>query len=112
MMFLFLEDVKTLLGIKDNSKDQTIDALIPVGIGHLEKELGYEITEAMDEADDPILKFIVSKLIELYLKETGLDSKSVTRVSKSFTLEIPEYLLQMLAPYKNGVSNTKKVRFY
>ncbi|WP_419958967.1 hypothetical protein [Psychrobacillus sp. BM2] len=103
--------VKDYLGIFDNTKDIQIGALIPSVLKFVSMHIGKPIT-AEDEIDEG-LAFIVSKLIEYFMKDAGLKSYSLSRESTTFSDSIPTYLIVMLEPYKADTSKVSdKIQFF
>lgn len=103
MSSITLKEVKSLLNITDFNKDEYIQIMIPTVIGF--------VREYCENPQLPIengAKIAVVKIIQFYMNNTSVQSKSISRVSETFLIELPKSILDLLEPY----NNKNKVKFF
>src|SRR5438477_165963 len=104
---LQLKEIKKILQITDNSKDGYITEMLPLVIDFVR-----------DYCNNPQLELrsgvviAIAKTIEFYMNNTSLASKTVSRMSETFSNAIPASILNLLEPYKTNGDSNGKVKFF
>lgn len=94
MKDITLKEVKQLLQNDTLSNDEYIQAMIPISVSFVR-----DYCENPELKIDGGVKIAVAKIIEFYMSNSSLQSKSLSRVSETFHTELPKSILQLLSPY-------------
>lgn len=99
---LDMNDVKTILGIRDSKDDEYLAIMIPILIEHV---VAYCNNSFVDSLTGTLIlpggvKLFIAKACEHNMQQAGLKSRSMGSVSYSYDLEFPESLNKYLRPYK------------
>ena len=105
MFEIHIKEVKRILQITDNSKDAYITEMLP-----------YVVDYVRDYCDNPELEIrsgvtiAIAKILEFYMNNVSLESRSISRLSETFASDIPPSILTLLKPYNNR--DNGKVKFF
>ena len=99
-----LKEIKNLLGLEDTSKDKYIKSMIPIAV-----EFVQDYCENPEIEIKGGLKIGIAKIIEFYMNNSSLQSRSISRINESYLTDIPKSILALLDPYSTSKG---KVRFF
>ncbi len=101
-----VQDVKDILGIDHTDDDNYIKATLPLAIGFVKE---YCKNDFLIDGKEVLgaVQLPIAKIIEFNRHEAGVQSEGISKVSTSFSQDIPLSILQMLEPFKKS-----KMRFY
>lgn len=99
-----LKEIKVILDIEDMSKDKYIKTMIPIVIEFTKEYCGDN--ELVIKGG---LKIAIAKIIEFYMNNSSLQSRSISRISETYLTDLPKSIISLLDPYS---SNRGKVKFF
>lgn len=101
MAIITLAEVKTLLSISDDTKDDQIEMMIPIVEDFVTKYCNDDFTDEDGVTSFPAgLKLPTAQLIKFQLDYKGVSGESIGDYSVSFFGNIPDGIKSMLRPYK------------
>jgi Phage gp6-like head-tail connector protein len=97
-----IEEVKSLLRITTNDKDDFLSAVLPLAVEYVKEECNNSF---LDENGVEVLpggiKMAIAKLCEHYMRESGVQSESLSRHSVTYSVDgIPKDIMKLLRPYR------------
>lgn len=97
-----VEEIKTILGIKDAKHDEYLIIMIPILLEHVIAICNNSfISELTDEVIVPGgVRLFIAKACEHNMQNAGLKSRTMGSVSYSYELEFPLSIMSYLRPYK------------
>lgn len=112
MFPLSLKDVKTILQLEDTTEhDSYIETMLPIIISLVEQYCNSIF--ALRNLDGTLLNshegyvlveagiiIAIAKIIEFYMQQSGVIQNTVSRVSYSFSTELPKSILEVLNQYR------------
>lgn len=101
MAIITLAEVKTLLSISDDTKDDQIEMMIPIVEDFVTKYCNDDFTDEDGVTFFPAgLKLPTAQLIKFQMDYKGVSSESIGDYSVSFFGNVPDGIKSMLRPYK------------
>lgn len=101
MAIVTLAEVKTLLSISDDTKDDQIEMMIPIVEDFVTKYCNDDFTDEDGVTSFPAgLKLPTAQLIKFQMEFKGVAGSTVGDYSVSFFANIPDGIRSMLRPYK------------
>lgn len=94
---VLLDQVKKIQQIKDTSKDDYLNTIIPLLLDDAQEQCNQ--TFKIDALPSGIVLYL-AKACEFNLGDTRLKSRSMGNVSYSFNTELPASVTKLLRPYK------------
>ena len=113
MFSLSVKDVKTLLTIETTQYDEYIEKMLPIVIDLTEKycKRDFAIRNSNgtyfkeDESymlNELGLMIIIAKIIQFYLNNSGVSYESISRVTQTFSSDLPKALYASMNTYRKG----------
>lgn len=96
-----VEEIKTILGIKDARHDDYLNTMIPILYEHVTAICNNDFASKTGEIVVPggVCLFI-AKACEHNMQNAGLKGRTMGTVSYSYELEFPSSLMSYIRPYK------------
>lgn len=96
-----IEEVKSILGYKNNKHDEYLSVMMPLIFDHVTAHCNNNFTSKSGELIVPGgVRLFVAKACEHNMQNVGLKSRSMGSVSYSYELEFPETFYKYIRPYK------------
>lgn len=96
-----IDEVKTILGIKNDKHDEYLTTMIPILTDHVKEFCNNKFE---NEAGDTVLpggvRLFIAKACEHNMQNAGLKGRTMGTVSYTYDLEFPNSLLSFIRPYK------------
>ena len=101
MAITTLAEVKTILRISDTSKDDYINAVIPMIEGYIKDYCNNVFLDENETENYPEgLKLIAIKMIEYNLNQSGVQSEKLGDYSVTYTTDYPDFIMRGLRRYR------------
>lgn len=102
-----VQDVKDILGIDHTDNDNYIQKMLPLAIGFVKQYCNNTFMDASNTKEElGAVQIPIAKLIEFNMLDAGVQSEGISKMSTSFTTELPKSITDMLEPFKRS-----KMRF-
>lgn len=111
MFSLSVKDVKSILQIEDTQHDDYIETMLPIIISFTEQYCNdiftvrtmngsYYKDQSGYQLVDMGIMIAIAKVIEFYMLKSGVSGEGVSRVSYSYSTELPKSILDILNQYR------------
>lgn len=95
-MVIDIEEIKTIIEIKDSKHDVYLATMIPLVLEHVTDFCNNSFPDGIPGG----VRIFIAKVCEHNIQNAGLKSRTMGSVSYSYELEFPSSLMRFIRPYR------------